>query len=547
MRAASGRKRASRSIRLGWAALLAALGCGAPGCTGDIDAGDPLGPPGTTRVVAEDDRLPPRVWRLTGAQIDTELVRMFGDGAPAIGLPATASQHNLDNIAENAGIDDGNVTLLIDGARVVATWVVAHGDTATRCGSTWGTPACVDSFLAWFPAEAYRRTPSDGEITELRTLFTDLDADYEYELAFAAVVRAVLMSPEFLYRTELGASPTPLAAGARATMTGDEIANLIAFAITDAPPDDELRAAAGSLQNPDERERQVRRLVARSSPVWRQFFWQWLHLGSLRSQGTEVGLSGTVVDQMEEEYGAFLDDVVVANDGTFEDVFSANHTFVRPELADVYGVTHPGGGLARVELDATQRGGLFTMGAWLVSHGKRGKDNVVRRGMGIYRDAMCNEIVPPPGLDVASLQAQLEMSANPTVRESVEARGSAGVCANCHHTADPVGLAFENYTSDGRWQTIYPDGRPVEAMIELPGVGTFDTAPTLSLALTQSGRFRSCFLQRFANFVVGAEVGTPATSVWLRDTATSFSSHDDRLTELLVALVRHPAFVEREN
>ncbi len=51
--------------------------------------------------------------------------------------------------------------------------------------------------------------------------------------------------------------------------------------------------------------------------------------------------------------------------------------------------------------------------AWLVSHGKDGRDNVVRRGMGIYIDAMCNDIAPPPGLDV---QAELARARRPRTR-----------------------------------------------------------------------------------------------------------------------------------
>ncbi len=541
MKAAPASHRARPDLRL--VAATAALALAA--CTGTVDGG-PYGG-ATSRVEPIDVRLPARVWRLSTPQLDQEITRLFGGGAPTIDLPAAAGEHGITNIAATAGIDDGNASQLIDGARAVATWVVANGAVASRCGATWGTPACVDTFLEWFPASAYRRPLTTDESTELRALYTELLAGYDADFAFGGVVRAVLMSPEFLYRTELGPDPAPLAAGARTTMTGQEIATLLAFALTDTSPDDELLATGDALASPDERERQARRLIAQSGPIWRQFFWQWLHMDTLRSQGIEVGLATTLVDQMEEEYGAYVDDVVVVNDGTFEDVFSAQYTFARPELAAHYGVTHPGGGLARVDLDPSQRGGLLTLGAWLVSHGKRGRDNVVRRGMNVYRDAMCNEIVPPPGLDVTAAQAALVMNPDPTVREGVVARGSSGTCSLCHHIADPVGLGFENFTSDGRWQTIYPDGRPVEAMVTLQGVGTFDDAPSLSLALTQSRAFRACFIRRFANFFVGRDVGAPGSVAWLTAASTDFEAHDDQLTELLVALVRHPAFVERQN
>lgn len=531
-----------RMIARSFGAAFATLALSA--CTGSLDAG--VGGGARQNAGPEDVRLPPRVWRLSSPQVDAEIDRLFGADAPAVNLPESPSEFGIANIAETSGIDDGNVSQLIDGVRAVATWVVANGPVASRCTTTWGTPACVESFLGWFPQSAYRREVTTEELADLRALHADLLAEYDADFAFAGVVRAVLMSPEFLYRTELGASETPLAAGARTTLTGQEIATLMAFALTDTAPDDALRAAATSLSNPDERERQARRLMAESGPVWRQFFWQWLHMDTLRSQGVEVALSDTLVGQMEEEYGAYIDDVIVMQDGTLEDVFSAQHSFMRPELAAHYGVTHPGAGLMRVELNPMQRGGLLTQGAWLVAHGKRGRDNVVRRGMNVYRDAMCNAVVPPSNLNVAEEQVALEMNPNPTVRESVNARGRTGTCAGCHYIADPVGLAFENYASDGRFQTIYADGRPVDSVVELEGA-PFDNAPELSLALTQSREFRQCFIRRFANFVVGRDLGFPSQVAWLAEASTEMREQDDQLSELLVALVRHPAFIERQN
>ena len=531
-----------RMIARSLGAAIATLALSA--CTGSLDAG----PGGGSRqnTPPADLRLPPRVWRLSSTQVDAEIDHLFGNEAPALNLPESASEFGIANVAATSGIDDGNVSQLIDGVRGVANWVVANGPVASRCGATWGTAACVESFLGWFPTGAYRRDVTATELTDLRTLHADLLAAYDADFAFAGLVRAVLMSPEFLYRTELGESETPLAAGARTTLTGQEIATLMAFALTDTAPDATLRAASSSLNNPDERERQARRLMAESGPIWRQFFWQWLHMDTLRSQGVEVALSDTLVGQMEEEYGAYIDDVVVAQDGTFEDVFSSQHSFMRPELATHYGLTHPGAGLMRVELNPMQRGGLLTQGAWLVAHGKRGRDNVVRRGMNVFRDAMCNAVVPPSGVNVAEEQVALEMNPNPTVRESVNARGRTGTCAGCHHIADPVGLAFENYASDGHWQSTYADGRPVDSVVELEGA-PFDNAPALSLALTQSREFRQCFIRRFANFVVGRDMGFPNQVAWLAEASNEMRDHDDQLSELLVALVRHPAFVERQN
>ena len=267
-------------------------------------------------------------------------------------------------------------------------------------------------------------------------------------------------------------------------------------------------------------------------------------MSTLRSQGAEVGLDPMIVGQMEEEYAAFITEVIVRERGTLRELLSAPYTYARPELAALYGASHPGTGLARIDLDPTQRGGLLTQGAWLVAHGKRGRDNVVRRGMGIYVLALCNDITVPPGLDVEAELARL-VGPDATVRETVEARGSSGTCAGCHRVADPVGLVFESYASTGAWQTTYSDGRPVDTAITLEGLGSFDDAPSLSRAFADDPLFQTCFVRRLAHSMVGYDLGSPSRVDWTRSAQSRLRETDTSLEELVVALVRHPVFIER--
>ena len=52
-------------------------------------------------------------------------------------------------------------------------------------------------------------------------------------------------------------------------------------------------------------------------------------------------------------------------------------------------------------------------------------------------------------------------------------------------------------------------------------------------------------VQRFATFTLGRDLGPAAQLTWTRDAHRAMRNEGDRLEELLVALVRHPAFVER--
>jgi hypothetical protein len=192
------------------------------------------------------------VWRLSPAQLDREIERLLGPGAPDVILPEGAPDHGISNIAAGAQIDDGNASVLAEGIRGVGVWAADNGASTSRCGATFGTDACIDSFLDWFPSAAYRRPVTAEERTELRTLHDELRTAIDADFAYAGLVRAVLLSPDFLYRTELGPAGS---SGARTTLTQHEIATLLAFTATDRAPDDELLDAAdrGALGDPDGR------------------------------------------------------------------------------------------------------------------------------------------------------------------------------------------------------------------------------------------------------------------------------------------------------
>ncbi len=507
-------------------------------CNGNI--GEPPGSDDPDRPGYDpvDARFETRVWRLSPLHYEAEMQRLFGDQVEVSSIPEGAPEHHLTDIAANQRVDVGNAGLFAESARSVASWLRSNPG-AMRCGAP-GSDACVDEVLAWLPSEAFRRPVTAEERAELRALFDALQTEYGYDYAFAGMIRAVLLSPHFLYRTELGDGSS----GDIAELTQDEIASLLAFALTDQGPDEALRSA-GDLTDPDVREAQARRLMGSSSAMWQRFFWEWLHMATLESQGPEVGLSGGMVEQIREEYEAFVGNIVVEERGSLRDLLTATHTWTRPGLAAHYGAEHPGGGLARVELDPTQRGGLLTQAAWLVSHGKRGRANVVRRGMGTFVDAMCFNVTPPNDLD---LEAELERIAGPdaTVREIVVARGEDGTCGNCHRLADPIGLVFESFASDGSWQTEYEsDGLPVETDITMEGLGDFDRANDFSAALVDDVRFQHCLVQRLAHFMVGVDVGSPGAITWTHEAHAAFREQDLSFEALVVSIVRHPAFIER--
>ncbi len=76
-----------------------------------------------------------------------------------------------------------------------------------------------------------------------------------------SLLTAIILKPEFLYRQELGLG-RELPDGRR-MLSPEEIAFALAYALTDSPPDDELRKAveAGKLSTKEDVEREVRRML----------------------------------------------------------------------------------------------------------------------------------------------------------------------------------------------------------------------------------------------------------------------------------------------
>ncbi|HEX2877976.1 MAG TPA: DUF1585 domain-containing protein, partial [Polyangiaceae bacterium] len=110
--------------------------------------------------------------------------------------------------------------------------------------------------------------------------------------------------------------------------------------------------------------------------------------------------------------------------------------------------------------------------------------------------------------------------------------------------SDPVGLAFESFGGDGRFQTMYPDGNPVESQVTWNGV-QYNTAAEVAAALAQDERFEQCLVRRFGHFLLGAEFGAPITVRAAGAAYDAFKANNGSFEELLVAVVRDPSFIER--
>lgn len=121
-------------------------------------------------------------------------------------------------------------------------------------------------------------------------------------------------------------------------------------------------------------------------------------------------------------------------------------------------------GWSRFEMPKGQRAGMLTHPAWLVAHSQNFHTDPVRRGKWILGHLLGQSV---PELPIAA-QAQLPEWHDKTIRERFAVvKGDS--CWRCHKKMNPLGNPFEAYDDFGRFRTehlVGTDGNIVESEFE---------------------------------------------------------------------------------
>jgi hypothetical protein len=422
----------------------------------------------------------------------------------------------------------------------------------TRCGDA-PTVECGRSFVLDFAQRAYRRALSAEESESLLTVYDETRGLLgNVPEAVQSSVHAVLVAPEFLYRTELGGD------GNRAgELTPQELASVLAFFLTDAPPDQALldAAAGGHLVSDADFAAQVTRLLATDGVrqnldlVLQSYF----SLPTLDNVVLDTEALGFVPSRasMKLEATRFLHDTLW--DGTIAELLTSRRSLVDANLASIYGITFPpagaqldGDGFAPVEVPAV-RSGLLTMPGFLAARARPSSTSIVGRGLTIRATILCAtnpafpttiDPVPPINPDATAIQKAMIRMTTPGCRE-------------CHADIDPYGIALEHFDMIGRFRNNDEAGRPIDTSTVLPllsgGVAVSD-ALSLARELGKGDRFTACLAQRVLAYSLMSSDGvTPATpeSCAIRALVGALGAGPVHFSDLIRQIALSPAFRQR--
>lgn len=404
--------------------------------------------------------------------------------------------------------------------------------------------ALGDAFVKGFGERAFRRPLTANEVTSYAALwkrgtefFPGMDAK---KAGVQLVVQAMLLSPSFEYRVEIGKGK--LADGSL-DLTDYEIAARLSYMLWDSTPDAALLTAAkqGELHDPAKIAAQAKRMLAdaRATAKVEEFHRQLLELA--RYDGVHpTGLPEGIGAAMRQETERFVRDVVIDHDGNLDTLLTASYTFVNKDLAALYGVSGSfGSEFTRVDLNPKQRAGLLTQAGFLAY--RAGDTAPILRGVFVNEKFLCAQLPPPPVFTPPKLTGT-------TRRERVNSVTGEGTCgAGCHATLiNPAGYPLEYFDDAGRYRT-QDNGKPVDGTASYPfrdGMQDYDGPIEWSRAMTDSVEAHECYVRHWIEFGLGRPAADGDDALITR-VATASRDSGISVKEMLIQMVQSPSFRSR--
>lgn len=373
---------------------------------------------------------------------------------------------------------------------------VAIDFTPTPPKAAWTWDNCVGPLVTRLASRGFRRPARAEELAEYRTLFetsrqgaTAAGFTEPADEALSAVVQAVLLSPNLVFKPELVPN------GLDTQEQGYGIASRLSLFVRSSVADDELWNLAGQGALSDARvvEAQARRLLEADLPRFSKHFGgQWLDYRESEDLGPM-----TAAMQAEAE-GVFAE--VMRSNLAAERLMSPGFTVADATLAAHYGIPFSGAGTQMVS--TAQRGGVLSQALFLTRTATGSEfRRPIHRGLWALTRLMCRHL---PRLDAATLE-EISMSVsqidrNLSLREQMELhRNNQARCAGCHNLMDPIGLALEKYDALGSWRDRYPNGTAITSDLELDGVVVTDPH-SLAAVIQNSDDYRTCVASKLLTF-----------------------------------------------
>jgi hypothetical protein len=529
-------------------------GAGGPGVAGAAGGGGGGG--GSTGTTATD---PGRVTlhRLNRAEYDNTVHDILGTSSkPADDFPIDDRGNGFDNMADVLTLSPLHLSVYHDAAKALVSEALGNATqraALVTCDLGAAGDVCARQVLKAFAYRAWRRPVADAELERLLAVVNVARTNGDStEVGLALALRAVLLSPHFIFRVELDAEPTSLTPH---PLSSYELASRLSYFLWSSAPDPTLLASAesGALANPATLKEQAARLLedARSKALVDNFAGQWLHLRAVDTLQPDPTLfpnvDAALLSAMRSETELLFRDVAFGGTPLVQ-LLTANYSYVNDRLAALYGLPAVGKTeLVRVDLsNNVARGGLLTQGAFLALSSHVNRTSPVVRGKWILDELLCESPPPPPpNVNLAGIAMAKEQGL--TQRQALEKHRADPTCNSCHQLMDPIGLGLENYDAIGVYRAM-DAGKPIDAAGKLPSGEAFTGAKQLAAAIAAKPEFLRCAAKKLYSYALGrppVEAANHLDGPTLDALVTALSSNDYSFAELTNRIVASPTFTTR--
>lgn len=430
---------------------------------------------------------------------------------------------------------------LLDTASAIA--VAVTGDAFANilpCSASNPNRECAAQFVTQFGRRLFRRPVTQAESDRYLTFFDGALTKSDFKTTMKWLLVGLIQSPNAIYRSEIGA----LAGGARA-LDPHELATELAYTYTDTTPTEAMLAQADSGTAPDLAS-QPKTLLASAAgkATLRGFFESYFDFPRLASVDRgNISQWGAVRGPMIDETRAFLDQIILHDNGGLKELLTSPTSNPSIALASYYGFPTPSSDYASVQRVAGQGIGVLAQGSILASHALPSGSSPTQRGLLVFSKLLCNtKPSPPPNVPGIPVPVPGQI----TTRQRYEQQHAVNPpCSTCHRLFDPIGFGFEHYDEGGRYRET-EGGLTIDAASNVPSqTGTplfqFQNQEELARGLAEQDVVYQCFSAYLATYAFGTADACLGTS-----RLSDLRSGTLGIADYYAALAAEPHFSRRD-
>lgn len=486
----------------------------APGVTPSTPGGTgSTVPPGPTPVpgapVAAAPELVARTWRLTHQQYQRAIVDLFGIEIDLANFAPETGNGKFVNFSSTAFVRQDLANNYFETAKSVAAKLTRQDLAALTTCNLEAT--CSAAFIDELSRQVFRRPAPTDLATRYQAILDVAATSSEanaLETGYRAVVAAMLNSPLFLYRTEVGAEADE--ASDRFELTDHEVASELSFSLLGTIPPAWLAELAdlGQLRDRTQLSGTVQRLLQdpAANTELARFLTEWLEVHDFAdvTKSAEVfpGFD-TAKPQMQAELEAFLA-ARGQQANTLVDLLTGAIPNVSPALSAYY-LSDP----SAPDTSPASRAGVLGLGIVLADHAKSYLTSPTVRGAFVRKRFFCQEITLPADFTPPPLSDTEVLKSARTTRELYEQHQANPMCVSCHDLTDNIGFVLEEFDGAGRVRTLDTTqgaSEPLDLVAPLTGSDVDRQLASLSDlngALSESAMVRECLARQAYRFYFG--------------------------------------------